>query len=41
MYFATSGEMYLVSFQASSVFAVVWLVVYGQMKIHFAYEQWY
>lgn len=40
MYLATSGEMYLVSFQASSVYAVVWLVISEQMKLYFAYE-WY
>lgn len=39
IYFATSGKMYLVSFQASNVFALVWLAVYGQMKIYSAYEQ--
>lgn len=40
MYLATSGEMYLVNFQASSVYAVVWLVISEQMKLYFAYE-WY
>lgn len=39
MYFATSRNMYLVSFQASNVCAQVWLAIYGQMKIYFAYGQ--
>lgn len=39
MYFAASGKMYLVSFQASKVFALVWLAVYGEMKIYSANEQ--
>lgn len=39
MYFATSRNMYLVSFQASNVCAQVWLAIYGQMKIYFAYRQ--
>lgn len=39
MYSASSGKMSLVRFQASNVFALVWLAVYGQVEIYSPYEQ--